>query len=185
MTNKVNYIIHFCLSKWYYIVYSIKTIHFIEKVIWKRFSCKISCAKIRSYLFGITKINCLFCEFSVSKQSVDWIIFRESFFCIKSDLFLSKIVFIYHKKMHTAGAEVSGFISILIVQVTILIIFGIFVRYDHEMLPKNENATSEEILSIEQKHRVSYPRKCFCFVKKNKIHYWFSRVLYPLTCRFY
>lgn len=73
--------------------------------------------------------------------------------------------------MHTAGAEVSGFISILIVQVTILIIFGIFVRYDYEMLPKNDNATSEEILAIEKQHRVSYPRKCFCSVKKYKIHY--------------
>lgn len=79
----------------------------------------------------------------------------------KVDLFLSQIVFIYGKKMHTPGAEVSGFIAILIVQITILIIYGIFVRYDYEMLPSNNNATSEELLDIEQKHRVSYPRKCF------------------------
>lgn len=64
--------------------------------------------------------------------------------------------------MHPPGAEVSGFIGILIVQLTILIIFGIFVRYDYEMLPvdaKNENITSEVASSIQQQHRASYPRK--------------------------
>lgn len=68
--------------------------------------------------------------------------------------------------MHTPGAEVSGFIGILIVQITILILFGIFVRYDYEMLPsgKNDSATSDEQLaSIEKEHRVSYPRKFPCF----------------------
>lgn len=64
--------------------------------------------------------------------------------------------------MHTPGAEVSGFIGILIVQLMILITFGIFVRYDFEMLPtdsKNENATSDETLAIEREHKASYPRK--------------------------
>lgn len=66
--------------------------------------------------------------------------------------------------MHTSGAEVSGFIGILIVQVTILIIYGVFVRYDYEMLPtdaKNDNSTSEQLASVERQHRVSYPRKYF------------------------
>lgn len=65
-------------------------------------------------------------------------------------------------EMQSTGSEVSGFIGILIVQVTILILFGIFVRYDLEMLPtdaKNDNFTSEELAAIEQQHRVSYPRK--------------------------
>lgn len=63
--------------------------------------------------------------------------------------------------MHTPGAEVSGFIGILIVQVTIVIIYGIFVRYDYEMLPTdaiNDNTTSKITEAIEQQHRVSYPR---------------------------
>ncbi|XP_031637364.1 ammonium transporter Rh type A [Contarinia nasturtii] len=58
--------------------------------------------------------------------------------------------------MHTSGTEVSGFIGIIIVQVTILIIYGIFVRYDYEMLPTT-NVTSEEFAAIEKQHRVSYP----------------------------
>lgn len=59
------------------------------------------------------------------------------------------------------GAEVSGFIGILVFQVTILIIYGIFVRYDYEMLPSsgNSSANSEELSAIERQHRVSYPRK--------------------------
>lgn len=61
--------------------------------------------------------------------------------------------------MHTAGAEVSGFIGILIVQITILIIYGIFVRYDFEMLPAASNSTTEELAAIDKQHRVSYPRK--------------------------
>lgn len=66
--------------------------------------------------------------------------------------------------MHTPGAEVKGFIGVLIVQVTIFIIHGVFVRYDYEMLPtdaKNDNATSEQLASIERQHQVSYPRKYF------------------------
>lgn len=64
--------------------------------------------------------------------------------------------------MHTVGAELSGFIGVLIVQVTILIIYAIFVRYDNEMLPtdaKNDNFTAKELTAIEEQHRVSYPRK--------------------------
>lgn len=66
--------------------------------------------------------------------------------------------------MHTPGAEVSGFIGILIVQVTILIVYGIFVRYDYEMLPnggKNDNTTYDESFerNIAREHRASYPRK--------------------------
>lgn len=65
--------------------------------------------------------------------------------------------------MKPVGAEVSGFIGIFIVQITIIILFGIFVRYDIEMLPmdsKKENITADTLASIEQNHRASYPRKC-------------------------
>lgn len=64
-------------------------------------------------------------------------------------------------KMHTPGSEVSGFIGIFIIQVTFVLIFGIFVRYDDEMLPMDSsgNSSSEQFSSIQQQHRVSYPRK--------------------------
>lgn len=62
--------------------------------------------------------------------------------------------------MHTPGSEMGGFIGIFIIQVTFLIIYGIFVRYDYEMLPIDSNATIEELSSIQQQHKVSYPRKC-------------------------
>lgn len=64
--------------------------------------------------------------------------------------------------MQTIGSEVSGFIGILIVQIFILILYGIFVRYDYEMLPvdtNNENITNDEIMEIERNHKVSYARK--------------------------
>lgn len=74
--------------------------------------------------------------------------------------------------MHTPAAEYSGFIGILIVQVTILIVFGIFVRYDYEMLPidgRNMNSSSEELATIEQQHKVSYPRKWFFSLENQAI----------------
>lgn len=66
--------------------------------------------------------------------------------------------------MQSPATGYSGFIGILVIQVTILILFAIFVRYDFEMLPfdaKNDNSTSEELAAIEQQHRVSYPRKLY------------------------
>lgn len=64
--------------------------------------------------------------------------------------------------MQPVGAEVSGFIGIFLIQITILILYGIFVRYDIEMLPidsKIENITSADLAKIQQSHRVSYPRE--------------------------
>lgn len=66
-----------------------------------------------------------------------------------------------------------GFIGILIVQVTILILFGIFVRYDFEMLPidvKSDNFTADELAAIEQQHRASYPRKYSLLPAENNSH---------------
>lgn len=59
--------------------------------------------------------------------------------------------------------QMSGFIGIFLIQITILILYGIFVRYDIEMLPdsKKENLTSELLEEIDQKHKANYPRKYF------------------------
>lgn len=71
--------------------------------------------------------------------------------------------------MHTPGAEASGFIGILLIQITFLIIYGIFVRYDYEMLPLNANASQDEISAIEQQHKVSYPRELNSYCTFNSI----------------
>lgn len=63
--------------------------------------------------------------------------------------------------MHTPVAAYSGFIGIFLIQVTFLLVYGIFVRYDFEMLPTDGNATAEQLSSIERQHKVSYPRKFF------------------------
>lgn len=62
--------------------------------------------------------------------------------------------------MQNTTTEVSGFVGILIIQVTILILYGIFVRYDYEMLPMNsKNGTMDELMAIERNQKASYPRK--------------------------
>lgn len=66
--------------------------------------------------------------------------------------------------MNTPGAEVSGFITILLVQLAFLVVFGIFVRYDTGLLPTDPFASPSQIQSIEEQHRVSYPRKYHDFV---------------------
>lgn len=63
--------------------------------------------------------------------------------------------------MHTPGAEVSGFICVLIVQVTFIVIYGIFVRYDDALLPDNVDANADYLAGVERERRVSYPRKFF------------------------
>lgn len=59
--------------------------------------------------------------------------------------------------MQPAGAKASGFIGIFLVQVTIIILFGIFVRYDDYMLPTESNSTSEQL--SKKIDWVSYPRE--------------------------
>lgn len=59
-------------------------------------------------------------------------------------------------------SSMSGFVGVFAVQITILILYGIFVRYDIEMLPmdsKSGNISSSQLAAIEQNHRASYPRK--------------------------
>lgn len=58
--------------------------------------------------------------------------------------------------------QVSGFIGIFLIQITIIILYGIFVRYGDEMLPsdaKKENLTSAQRFVIDQKQGAKYPRK--------------------------
>lgn len=61
--------------------------------------------------------------------------------------------------MHTSGAEVSGFICVLIVQVTFIVVYGIFVRYDDALLPDTIDASGDELAAIERARAISYPRK--------------------------
>lgn len=55
--------------------------------------------------------------------------------------------------------QVSGFIGIFLIEITILILYGIFVRYDDEMLPTDSNTSNETLAKIEQEHKANYPRK--------------------------
>lgn len=62
--------------------------------------------------------------------------------------------------MHTPGAEVSGFICVLIVQVTFIVVYGIFVRYDDALLPDtDDDPTGDNLAAIERARAISYPRK--------------------------
>lgn len=68
--------------------------------------------------------------------------------------------------MHTPGAEISGFICVLLIQITFIIVYGIYVRYDDALLPDTIDATADELATIERKRAVSYPRKLCCTRKK-------------------
>lgn len=63
--------------------------------------------------------------------------------------------------MHTPGAEVSGFICVLIIQVTFIVVYGIFVRYDDALLPDSVDASAYDLAAIERERAYSYPRKLF------------------------
>lgn len=71
--------------------------------------------------------------------------------------------------MHTPGAEVSGFICVLIIQVTFIVVYGIFVRYDDALLPDSVDASAYDLAAIERERAYSYPRKLFCFIKYDAI----------------
>lgn len=62
--------------------------------------------------------------------------------------------------MEPMGAKASGFIGIFLIQITIIILYGIFVRYDVAMLPTDKNKTSHEGWEkIQQNQKASYPRE--------------------------
>lgn len=142
MSNKSNYISQF----------SIKQPLYFDEIDWNRISCWQRFAQIRSYFWHRKSISSLFSSihnFDIDFGPFIWI-------CNKSSAIF--LIFV----MQTIGSEVSGFIGILVVQIFILILYGIFVRYDYEMLPidtKNENITNDEIMEIERNHKVSYARK--------------------------
>lgn len=61
--------------------------------------------------------------------------------------------------MHSIGAELSGFLFLLIVQITFIVLFCIFVRYDDALLPDDAAATKAEKELVAERRRISYPRK--------------------------
>lgn len=61
--------------------------------------------------------------------------------------------------MHSPGAGLSGYASLLAVQIIFLILYAVFVRYDDSLLPKDKEKIAEEEI-FEKKHVPSYPRKC-------------------------
>lgn len=71
--------------------------------------------------------------------------------------------------MHTPGAEVSGFICVLIIQMTFIVLFGIFVRYDDALLPDTVDANADVLEAIERERGVSYPRKCSASVPRPRV----------------
>lgn len=71
--------------------------------------------------------------------------------------------------MHTPGAQVSGFICVLIIQLTFIVVYGIFVRYDDALLPHDIDIRADDLAAIERKQAVSYPRK-FTFAFLPSIH---------------
>lgn len=62
----------------------------------------------------------------------------------------------------------SGFVGIFMLQLLFLLLFVLFVRYDSGLLPLDENATANELDSIELQHKANYPRK-FCVFCAQKI----------------
>lgn len=67
--------------------------------------------------------------------------------------------------MHTPGAEVSGFICVLIIQVIFIVVYGIFVRYDDALLPDSVDASGYDLAAIERARAYSYPRTFFSLYK--------------------
>ncbi|CAD7082792.1 unnamed protein product [Hermetia illucens] len=63
--------------------------------------------------------------------------------------------------MHTPGANVAGYVSLFGVQIVLLIIYWIYVRYDDELLPQDSEESSGDATSqdegLEEKHVPSYP----------------------------
>lgn len=58
--------------------------------------------------------------------------------------------------MQTANA---GFVGIFILQLMFLLLYVLFVRYDKELLPLDENASAVDLDEIALEHKANYPRK--------------------------
>lgn len=61
--------------------------------------------------------------------------------------------------MEPTGAKASGFIGIFLIQITIIILYGIFVRYDSSMLPKDSTTSEKEHEQENGSYPHKYPRK--------------------------
>lgn len=62
------------------------------------------------------------------------------------------------EKMQTTNA---GYAGILIIQMTFLLLYVLFVRYDSGLLPLEENASAVDLDDIELQHKANYPRKFY------------------------
>lgn len=60
-------------------------------------------------------------------------------------------------KMNTVGSKLGGYILLLIIQATFVVIYGIFVRYEDRLLPTYRNATENGEPKVE--HASKYPRE--------------------------
>lgn len=59
--------------------------------------------------------------------------------------------------MNTVGSKLGGYILLLLIQATFVVVYGIFVRYEDRLLPSYKNATEYGMPKME--HVASYPRK--------------------------
>lgn len=74
---------------------------------------------------------------------VDFWIFKE-FQSLREGLkqyFVRDIWSITAHKMNTVGSKLGGYILLLLIQATFIVVYGIFVRYDDRLLPVYKNST--------------------------------------------
>lgn len=86
--------------------------------------------------------------------------------------------------MKATGPAISGYLSLLAVQIIFLIAYAAFVRYDNSLLPndvnENDDRTGDEDFIDLEDHVPSYARKCsllphIVYTAKNR---WILRLQY-------
>lgn len=66
--------------------------------------------------------------------------------------------------MHSVYPKVSGFISLFVVQIIFLAVYWVYVRYDVEALPKDDDAPHQpetEGNGLKEEHVSKYPREFY------------------------
>lgn len=85
--------------------------------------------------------------------------------------------------MNSSGPGISGYILLLAVQVSFLIVYALFVRYDNKLLPNDQldngaiAGEEENIGTGGKKYVPSYPREFFLYFLP---YYW--TVAIPFCC---
>lgn len=59
--------------------------------------------------------------------------------------------------MHTLGSKLGGYICLLVIQATFIVVYGIFVRYEDRLLPGHKDSPENE--PHRTGHVSSYARK--------------------------